>query len=272
MKIKLAKKFTKILFLFLTAGAACSCQSRAEKFYNQAMGKIEQRKFLDAVDLLEDSAKLEKSNRLWSKTTFESARILRFEIQDYNKALQVYKELILKSEDATIRLQSQQASAEIYFENLQDYSSATKEYLLLESLIHEPDKLEQIRLKIAQSYRYTGNLKTALEYIDVFMKEAKETKKAMLKLKAQIFLSQKKYDDALKCYGQIFAEDKEYFANENLYVAEDEALEEKQDYKGAMAYLTQNKDKIKDKTYLELRFKRLNEKLENKPFIRGVRK
>jgi tetratricopeptide (TPR) repeat protein len=253
-------------------GTLCACQSRAEKFYHQAMKKVEQRQFLDAVDLLESSAELEKNNRIWSKTNFEIARILRFEIQDYNKALLVYRELILKSEDASIRLLSQEAIAEIYFENVQDYTTAVKEFLLLESLIKEASKLERIRLKIAQCYRYTGSLKTALEYIDVFINSAKEEKNAFLKLKAQIYSSLGQYDEALKYYNQIQAKDPTYFLNDNLYVAVAMVYEEKQDYKNAMAYLTQNKNKIKDQSFVDLRLKRLNEKLVNKPGSRGIRK
>lgn len=272
MKKKLVKKFINWFLAGMIGCFAASCQSRAEKFYHLAMEKIEQRQFLDAVDLLEDSAELEKNNRLWSRTNFEVARILRFEIHDYNKALVGYRDLILKSEDVNIRLLSQEAIAEIYFENLQDYTTAVKEYLLLESLIKDPEKLEQIRLKIAQGYRYTGNSKTALEYIDVFLGSAKETKNAFLKLKAQIFMSLSLYDEAIKNYNLIFSRDAKYFLNENLYVAMAMAHEDKHDYKTAQAYLLQHKDKIKDQAFVELRLRRLNEKLQNRPFSRGVRK
>lgn len=272
MKIKPAKKSIKLFILLLTASAISACQSRAEKFYHLAQTKIEQRQFADAVDLLENSAELEKNNRLWSKTNFEIARILRFEIQDYNKALLVYRELILKSEEVSIRLLSQEAIAEIYFENIQDYLTAVKEYLLLESLIKDPEKLERIRLKIAQCYRYTGSFKTALEYIEVFLNSAKTEKNSFLKLKAQTYTSLGQYDEAIKNYNLILTNDPKYFLNENLYVVVAMTYEEKQDYKTALAYIQQNKNKIKDGSYVDLRIKRLNEKLLNKPFTKGVRK
>lgn len=280
MKIKLAKKSIKLIklktiskiSLLLMAGALIACQSRAEKFYNLAQIKIEERQFLDAVDLLENSAVLEKNNRLWSKTNFEIARILRFDIQDYNKALVVYRELILKSEDASIRLMAQESIAEIYFENVQDYTTAVKEYLLLESLIKNPEKLEKIRLKIAQCYRYTGSFKTALEYIEIFINSAKTEKNAFLKLKAQTLASLGQYDEAIKNYNLIQANDPKYFLDENLYVALAMTYEEKQDYKAALAYIQQNRSKIKDSSYVDLRIKRINEKLLNKPFTKGVRK
>lgn len=266
------KLIYKSLILIAAIVFVSSCQSRAEKFYNQALEKVQERKFLDAVDLLEDSASLEKNNRLWSRTSFEIARILRFEVQDYNKALHVYREFILKSEDASLRIQSQQAIAEIYFENLQDYATALKEYLLLESLVKDKDQLENIRLKIALCYRYTGNHKTVLEYIDTYLNSSTHTKNAFIKLRAQTYATLEKYDEAIKEYNLILESDKNYFINENLYVAVAMILEDKQDYKQAIAYINQNRDKIKDQNYVELRLKRLNEKLLNKPFTRGIRK
>lgn len=253
------------------AGLTTACSSRAEKFFKQAQHKIESRQFLDAVDLLENSAELEKNNRKWSTTTFEIARILRFEIQDYNKALLVYKELILKSEDVNLRLLSQEAMAEIYFDHHQDYVNALKEYLLLEALLQDSVKLEKTKLKIAQAYKYIGNLETSLEYIEVALKTAKN-KGHFLNLKAQIYLSQKKYDQSLATYQQIYKDDLEFFNSEILYNSIVMVYEEKADYKSAIAYLNENKKFIKDQAYVELRLKRMNEKLINKPFNKGMRK
>ena len=271
MKTKLAKKYTNIFLISVLVAATAACQSRAEKFFKQAQKKIEARQFLDAVDLLENSAELEKNNHKWSSTNFEIARILRFEIQDYSKSLLVYKELILKSEDVNIRLLSQEAIAEIYFENMQDYPSALKEYLLLESLLQDKIKLEKTKLKIAQCYKYMGNLNTSLEYIDVALKNS-EKKVNFLNIKAQIFLTQKKYDLSLATYQQIYKEDPEYFKTENLYNSIVIVYEEKADYKSALAYLNDNKQYFKDQNYVDLKIKRMNEKLINKPFSKGIRK
>jgi len=271
MKTKLAKKYTNILLISVLVAATAACQSRAEKFFKQAQKKIEARQFLDAVDLLENSAELEKNNNKWSSTNFEIARILRFEIQDYNKALLVYKDLILKSEDVNLRILSQEAIAEIHFENTQDYASALKEYLLLESLLQDKSKLERVKLKIAQCYRYLGNLDTSLEYIDVALKTV-EKKVNFMNIKAQIYLAQKKYDLSLATFQQIYREDIAYFNTENLYSSILNVYEEKADYKSALAYLNENKTYFKDPNFFEWKTKRLNEKLINKPFSKGIRK
>ncbi len=249
-----------------------SCQPRAKKFYDQAILKVEKREFLDAVDLLENASELEKDNLTWTKINFEIARLLRFEIQDYNKALFVYKNLILKSENTEVRLSSQQAIGEIYFENLMNYPLAIKELLLLETLVTDAERLESIRLKIAQSYRYIGNHKLALETIDSALRTAKNQKFHLLKLKAQTLHSMELYDEALKTYESILSDAPQFFSLENLFTAVSLIYEEKQDYKMAINYLTKYQDKIENKSYLELRLKRLSTKLVNKPFAKGVRK
>lgn len=271
-KIKLAKKFTKIFFILVLAGTNCSCQSRAEKLFNKAQEKLEQHQFVEAVELLKKSSDLEKNNRLWSRSTLELARILRFDLHDFIEALRIYRELILKSEDASVRLLSQRALSEIYFENLQDYVAASKELLLLESLVKDNEELDKIRFKIAQCYKYTGNFKTTLEYIDIFLPTSEKEKSAFLKLKAQVYSSLGQFKETIKYYDQILEQDKEYFINENLYVAKAIALENNQDYKASMSFLEANKNNIKDEFYVDLRIKRLKEKLQNKPFNKGVRK
>ena len=48
--------------------------------------------------------------------------------------------------------------------------------------------------------------------------------------------------------------------------------EEKEDYFSSINFLEKNEEKIQDKAYLELRLKRLKEKLINKPLFKGRRK
>lgn len=252
--------------------AQMGCQSRAEKFYNLAQEKIHQRQYLDAVNLLENSAELEKNNRIWSKTNFEMATLLRLDIHDYSKAIHVYRQIILKSEDANLRIQSQQALADIYFENIQDYLLAIKELLLLESLETDAKNLEKIRLKLAQAYKYTGQFKTALEVVDLASKNAQEQKLNFLKLKYQIFNSLDQPDKALTSINLIELIDKEFFISENLFLDKAMIFEQKQDYKSSLETIKQYAQFVKDKNYLDLRLKRLQNKLTNKPFARGIRK
>ncbi len=272
MKIKPAKKFISIFLISGLVVINLSCQSRAEKLYRLGQEKIVQSQYLEAVDALEDSAKLEKNNNKWSKTNLEIAKTLQYQIQDYNKAILVYRELILKSEDSLIRLQSQKAVSEIYFDNIQDYEAALKELQILEPLIEKSEAAEETKLKIAQSYKYLNQFKNSLEYIEASLKKNLKNPEAFLKLKAQVYNSLKKYDEALALYEEISKKYPLYFKKESLIVALSLVFEEKKDYKSAIEYLTKNKSQIEDQVFLELRLKRLFEKQKNMPFNHGIRK
>ena len=50
------------------------------------------------------------------------------------------------------------------------------------------------------------------------------------------------------------------------------SAQEKEDYASALAYLEKYQSLIYDKVYLELRIKRLRERLTNKPLFKGRRK
>jgi len=272
MKKKPAKKFINVFLAACVVVALAGCKSRAEKYYDEAYDKINQNQFLDAVSLLESSIELEKNHNKKMRAMFEMARLLRFEIQDYPKALAQLKKIVLSAEDPKLRLLSQEAISEIYFDNLQDYEAALKELLVVEPLTSEPEKKEKIKLKIAQAYRLTGNSDASLEYIDAALKQGTKQKISFLKLKSQILQSQQKHDRAAEVLNEIYKTDPNLFEKDNMYLEMALIYEEKQDYKKAIEYLEQNKEKITDKNYLELRIKRLKEKQINKPFNKGMRK
>ena len=249
-----------------------SCSPKAEKLYTEAYQEIENGHFRIAVNLLEQSAKIEKNDRKKTKALLEAARISRFEMQDFQRALRLYREIILKSQDSSQRIGAQEAIAEINLENLQNYGQALSELLILEQLNLNPEQKEKIKLRIAQAQFLTGNSDTALECIESALKTAKTDRRYFLKLKAEILMAQKKQHEAISIYEDLRKADEKYFAAENLYIATSIAYEEKEDYVTALSFLEKNKNRISDLPYLELREKRLKEKILNKPLSKGRRK
>ncbi len=249
-----------------------SCQSRSEKLYSEAYEKINQNQFHEAIDLLESSAELEKDNIKKTKALFEASRLLRFETQNYEKSLMHLRTVVLESQDPKMRLLAQESIAEIDYDHLQNYHEALKELLILEPLLQDQKKKEAIRLKIAQAQHALRNNAAALEYIEVSLKSSETEKNAFLKLKAQIFQAESKFEEALKIYEDMYSKTPDYFVRENLFSTVSNLQEEKKDYKTAIEYLEKNEKFITDKNYLELRIKKLKEKQNNKPFSRGARK
>ncbi|MBC7742755.1 MAG: hypothetical protein H7061_11185 [Bdellovibrionaceae bacterium] len=267
------KKSIKTLFLLSAAFFFLNaCTPQSDRFYTEAYSEIEKGHFRVALDLLERSAQTAKQDKKRTKAMVEAARIARFEIQDYNRALRLNREIVMKSEDPKQRLNAQLALGEIYLENTQNYAQALKEFLILEQLEQNLALKERLKFKIAQAQFLIGNPKSSLEYIDSALKLSGPEKKNFLKLRAQVLISEKKFDEAIAAYADLLTLDEPFFNKENLYIATSIAYEEKEDYAAALAYLQTYKDRIQDKAYLELRIKRLSERLTNKPLFKGRRK
>jgi hypothetical protein len=76
----------------------------------------------------------------------------------------------------------------------------------------------------------------------------------------------------LQTYEELRAKNSNYFAEENLYIAASIVYEENEQYTDGLNYLLKYEPAIKDKTYYELRVKRLKAKIANKPLSKGIRK
>lgn len=272
MKIKPQKKYIKIFLILQVFVFINACKPASEKIYNEAYNEIEKGHFRVAANLLEKSAELELNNSTKNKYLLEAARIIRFEIQDYERAIRVYRKIILQSQEENKRISAQEAIAEIYLENLFNYNKALKELQILEPLIKNTNDKEKIKLKIVLTQYLTGNFSQALEEINSAMISAKDEVLNFLKIKAQVLVAQKKYKEAITIYLEIYNRDAQYFEKENLFIATSVVYEENEDYAEALQYLIKHEAQIKDKSYYELRYKRLKERLVNKPFYKGKRK
>ncbi|MBY0553254.1 tetratricopeptide repeat protein [bacterium] len=272
MKTKLAKKYTRTLFIIAALIAVSACKPASERLYVEAYAEIEKGHFRIAVDLLEKSSNLEKKNYLKFRYLAEAGRIARFEIQDYERAIRIYKNIILQSEDEAQRINAQEAISEIYLENLQNYAFALRELQVLEPLVKDAKEKEKVRLKIAQSMYLTGNNEQAIEQITTSLKSASSETMNFLKLKAQVLVAQQKYKDAIEAYQDIYKRDPSYFEKENMHIATSVVYEENEEYGEALDYLNKFEKQIKDKQYLDLRKRRLKERLVNKPLFKGKRK
>jgi tetratricopeptide (TPR) repeat protein len=276
MKKKLVKKSTNLVLsilmpvVFIIAGT--SCKSRSEILYEQASSEIENGNYRTGVDLLEKSSLIEKNHSLKYRYLTEAGRIIRFELQNYDRAIRVFRKIILESDDEFQRIAAQEAITEIYLENLQEYESALKELQILEPLLKDFKKKEKIHLRIAQTLYLTGKSKQALEEISSAEKYVKFQGLHFLKLKAEILLSEKRYKETLSTYEELRGKNPKYFAEENLFIATSIVFEENEQLTEALNYLIKNEVFIKDKSYFELRIKRLKSKIANKPLSQGIKK
>lgn len=273
MKKKPERKYINRVFFAATLMLlSVACSPRAASLYNQAYSEIDKGHYRIAADLLEKSSNLENDNVTKYKYLTEAARLVRFEMQEYERAIRMCRNIILNAEDLGQRIAAQEAITEMYLENIQDYTQALRELQILEPLLTETKKKEKIKLRIAQTLYLTGNNQQALEEINAAQKYIKFHEVHFMKLKAEVLLAQKKYKESIAAYEELKAKSLAFFREENLFIAASIVYEENQEYNEALNYLTKNEELIKDKAYYELRVKRLKERMMNKPLFKGRRK
>lgn len=259
-----------VLCLFIL----CACTSRMEAEYKDALSEVEQSHFRIAVSKLEVFTKKYPDDPMAVSAAKEAARISQYEIKDFERTVGFLKFIILKSQDFKDRFQAQDALASIYFENLQNYKGAINEYnRLIEISSSEADKQKYAQM-VARSYYYLGNFAQTLNEIDELLKRHTQVldKFAVLLLKANTYVATKEFKKAIGILDQLQLEFPEKAKAESIPLSIAICYEELEDFKKAIEVLEEAKKTDQNNDYLELRIKRLQERLSNKPGSKGYRK
>lgn len=204
----------------------------------------------------------------------EGARVSVFDLKDFQKATSFYRHLILYSESAPERESAQKEIANIAFENLNDYQSASLEFSKLLSLNLPFAERARYQLALARSYFYLGEFEQSESETDDLLKERlpDDVRFSVLGLKGNILVSKKEFSEAAQIYQQILKDFPERSQQENVAIQLALCHEENQDFRAAIQVLETTKTNSENQDYIELRIKRLQERLRNQPGARGFRK
>lgn len=198
----------------------------------------------------------------------ESAKILMFELKNYEKAINILKFLILYSTDPEERWKSQSQIAQIYFDNLGRYERALIEYSkLLSSQISKEEKL-RIRLAIARCYYYLGQFTHSWSESSLILQEeelpdnlAFDTKF----LQANIQMTDKKYAEAAKALEEISKKFPERAKKENVAINLSLCYEEMGSQANAIRVLEEIRPYYEPKEYIDLRIKKIRDSFSDLP-------
>lgn len=264
-------------FLSLIILAACvltSCTSQEKSDYQQAQKAISQGSFRTALDLLDRVVKRNSGTSLTVEAAREAARISYYEVKDYKKAVRFHQFLVLHATDPAERVQSQKQIANIYFDDLQDYGQAIIEISKLLEMPHNDLEESQYRLSLARAYFYLGNYFQALSEIDSLLaRRSDETIRFnTLMLKGNILVAQKQHAKAVDIFKKLTLDFPERASKENVGLTLAVSYEESGDFKNAIRILEDFRGKYNPPEYIELRIKRLQERLRNAPGAKGFRK
>lgn len=252
----------------------CACTSRMEAEYKDALSEVEKGHFRIAVSKLEVFTKKYPDDPMAVTAAKEAARIAQYEIKDFGRTVGFLKFIILKSQDFKDRFQAQDSLASIYFENLQNYKGAINEYnRLIEISSSESDKQKYAQM-VARSNYYLGNFEQTLNEIDELLKRHTQIldKFTILLLKANTYVATKDFKRAITILEQLRNEFPEKAKAESIALSIAICYEELEDFNKAINVLEEAKKTEHNSDYLELRIKRLQERLSNKPGSKGYRK
>lgn len=263
------KRVLVALFMFV---AACSSQEEAD--YKQAQKAMGQEHYRIALGHLDRVIKRNSTSKLPLEAARDAARISFFEIKDFQKSIHYHQYIVLHSPDEKERLESQKQIADIYFNNLQNYPQAVIEYSKLQQMPHTDLEEAQYKMNVARAQYYQNNFFQAESEIDSLLKlKGDETTRFNASmLKGNILVARKDYKNAAEIFKNLINEFPEKSIQENVALTLAVCYEENFDFKSALDVLEAHRGKYNPPEYIELRIKRLQERMRNAPGAKGFRK
>lgn len=258
--------------VLVLALSACSSQEEADyKLAQKAMGQEHYRIALTHLDRV---IKRNSSSKLPLEAARDAARISYFEIKDFKKTVDYYHFIVLHSKDEKERLESQRQIAAIYFNNLQDYPRAIIEYSKLQQMPHTDLEEAQYKMNVARAQYYQNNFFQAESEIDSLLKLKGDeaTRFSALMLKGNILVARKDFTRAADIFKELIRDFPEKSIQENVALILAVCYEENFDFKSALGVLEAHRGKYNPPEYIELRIKRLQERMKNAPGAKGFRK
>ncbi len=261
-----------VLVVLMISMSACSSQESAD--FKQAQKAITQGHFRIAMSHLDRVVKRNPSSKYSMEAAREAARISFFEIKDFNKAVHYYHFIVLNSSNEQERLEAQKQIASIYFNNLQNYQQSILEYSKLLQMPHTDQEATQYKINIARSYYYLNSFFQAESEIDALLKLKADDniRFSALMLKGNILVARKDFVSAVDVFKGLIEKYPEKANQENVALTLAVCYEESFDFKSAVAVLEQQRATYKPQEYIELRIKRLQERMKNAPGAKGFRK
>lgn len=271
IKFKVARYLTWQLVLVSLA----SCSFSSEKLEMERAEKaVQEKHFSEGYQHYRRIIDKDPKAPIALKATAEAARVAHYELKDFNGAIQLYRNLVLYSQDQGQRVFSQSKIAEIYFESLNDYQSAIVEYNKLLDLPHSLQEEFKYRLAIAKCYFYLNNFFQAQTELNQLEKKFadKDQQFEILFVRANILLTSKDLDGAIKVLRDLEKKDPENFKKENLGLILAKCYEEQKNLLAAVEVLQSMRSYYPRPQFLDQRISSLKERAALLPGAKGLKK
>lgn len=271
-------KLTKSIAALVVAAVlffemACTVSSESLEF-KRAEQDVQKNRQEDALKHFQAIVDRYVKTPLAIESAKEAARINHYQLKRPKDAVPYYRHVILYSQKNEDRIQAQKKLANLYFTETLDYTQAITEFSRLLELPHTPVEDYSYRLSIARSYFYLSNFYQSQVEIDSILSRGfdKDMVFDALLLKANIFLTSKKLDEAIATLKQLMEKYPERSKTETIGLVLAVTYEEKKDFTKAIETLQSIKDAYPKKSFIEQRIKTLRERQSFLPGARGLKK
>lgn len=264
-------KLTKILVIFYFFYLA-SCTWSDEREFNRGLREVNQKNYRISLRHFENAIKYAPTSVWGIKSAREASRISQYEIKNYEKAIYFHRHLVLYSDNSEERIKSQKDIAYIYFDNLQNYQQAIIEFYKLLQMTKVDAEIAMYKLSIARANYYINNFDQAQNEINEIsrLKIPEEIQFDVLILHGNVLVAQKQFQKAIFIYKEVLKRYPEQSAKENVNLTLAVCFEENNQFKESIDILEKLKLTYKPVEYIELRIKRLKERLKNQPGAKGL--
>lgn len=251
-----------------------SCTPPEARDFERASQEAGRAHYRVALSYFDRVLKRDQSGDWALKAAREGARISVFELKDYKKAVEYLRHLVLHSEDAVELEQAQRQLADVYFENLNDYPKAYAEFSKLLAMKLSSIERAKIQIKMARASFYLGDFSQAESEVETVLNNPLEAASRFqaLNLKGNILVAKKSYQKAAEIFRLVLKDFPDVAVAENVPLQLAVCYEEDQRYREAIGVLETLRVTYQPPEYIELRIKRLQEKIRNQPGAKGFRK
>jgi tetratricopeptide (TPR) repeat protein len=249
-----------------------ACAPPDEREFLAGQSRAESKDYRSALIHYENSIKFAPTSDWAIRASREASRISQYELKDFQKALVFHRHLVLYSLDSSERTKSQREIAYINFDNLQNYSKAIIEFYKLLQMTEKESDIATYKLSIARANYYLSNFPQSLSEInEIFrLKIPESIAFDVLILNGNILVAQKQYAKAVGVFSDLLKRFPEKSEKENVPLTLAVCYEENAQFREAVDILEKLKDTYKPAEYIELRIKRLKERIKNQPGAKGL--
>jgi tetratricopeptide (TPR) repeat protein len=251
------------------------CTSTEQKEMDEARIETDRGHFRIALSHLEKIIIRSPHSKLGIEAAREAARLTFYEIKDFPKAAQFYQQIVVNSDSAEDRMNAQKQIVSIYFDHLTDYQKSVVEINRLVVMLTDPRERNEYKMKLARAYYYQNNFTQAENEAEEFLRgnPPSDQRFDMIFLKGNIELAKKDLPAATEVFKTLLRDYPERALKDNVGLTLSVCYEEMKDFKSAIEVLEKIKASHPMPEYIDIRIKRLRERLQNQPGAHGkVRK